>query len=323
MAEEKKSSPVAKNKNPQEKKGKVDLNEDVEAGKQNTKLRPSSKKQPQTAEAKKHFVVGEYDIAVPQSKVPLLGTMLSAVILFIAIFARDLLDTHKYYARYGLVLCLVTFVLALITIVLPSKNHMVKGIKYFMFIWCLVGACVLTFGSDAPFERTGNGYFAAWGCALFASVAADAPGALSKFTLDKMNALIDLGAATVTLLVALGFEYHYRNRESTAYTSSYDKFELEIVYATIVAGLTLIFVFSTSFHYTCQGDRVLGECVVLTILSVLWIVAACAVTFSGPFLFTGNGYFASWFAFLTAVRATFFSWEHRNDVNVNSNRNSI
>ena len=155
MAEEKKSSPVAKNKNPQEKKGKIDLNEDVEAGKQNTELRPNSKKQPQTAETKKHFVVGEYDIAVPQSKVPLLGTMMSAVILFIAIFARDLLDTHKYYARYGLILCLVTFVLALITIVLPSKNHMVKGIKYFMFIWCLVGACVLTFGSDAPFERTG------------------------------------------------------------------------------------------------------------------------------------------------------------------------
>ena len=39
------------------------------------------------------------------------------------------------------------------------------------------------------------------------------------------------------------------------------------------------------------------------LLSVAWIVEACLVTFNGPFIYTGNGYFASWAAAATSSMA--------------------
>ena len=43
--------------------------------------------------------------------------------------------------------------------------------------------------------------------------------------------------------------------------------------------------------------------VLMVCLSLLWLVAACLVTFRGPFTETGNGYFSVWAAMITAMYA--------------------
>ena len=60
-----------------------------------------------------------------------------------------------------------------------------------------------------------------------------------------------------------------------------------------------------------KGTRIGGK-VNLGLMSFLalgWLIAACLVTFDGPFLMTGNGYFASWTAFLTAGSAAFAAYK--------------
>lgn len=44
--------------------------------------------------------------------------------------------------------------------------------------------------------------------------------------------------------------------------------------------------------------------VLMACLSILWLVAACLVTFDGPFTETSNGYFSAWAALITAMYAT-------------------
>ena len=42
------------------------------------------------------------------------------------------------------------------------------------------------------------------------------------------------------------------------------------------------------------------------LLLVLWIVAAGVLTFRGPFVATGNGFFGSWLGFVCALA---FAWQ--------------
>ena len=45
--------------------------------------------------------------------------------------------------------------------------------------------------------------------------------------------------------------------------------------------------------------------VLMAVLSILWLVAACLVTFDGPFTETSNGYFSAWAGTFTAMYAAF------------------
>lgn len=47
----------------------------------------------------------------------------------------------------------------------------------------------------------------------------------------------------------------------------------------------------------------------MSFLAVCWIVAACLVTFGGPFDKTGNGYFASWAGFITSGYAAMAAYK--------------
>lgn len=70
-----------------------------------------------------------------------------------------------------------------------------------------------------------------------------------------------------------------------------------LVYAIVLACVTIVFVERVrdvesavkSFAMSCLG--------------VMWMVAACLLTFDGPFKETGNGYFASWGATVLCISA--------------------
>eukprot|EP00979_Chaetoceros_neogracilis_P001412 scaffold248_cov263-Chaetoceros_neogracile.AAC.11 len=89
-----------------------------------------------------------------------------------------------------------------------------------------------------------------------------------------MNAILNLGAAVTVVLVSLSFY-------------------LEDVYKAENNG---------------GKDSSRFESHILVIFSILWIVEAGALTFSGPFLVTGtgtgNGYISSWMTAILSVKAT-------------------
>ena len=286
----------------------IDASKHAETDK--AKLRTKSKaNQPQDDPAptadRRHIVVGEYDIAISSSKVPLLGVMASSIVTLIALIVKDVNKNSKHYWRYGIVLCLVSFFVALLSLVFPSRfTNVIRPANYFIFAWNFVGACIMTF-HGGPFIKTGNGYFGSWGSVIFSAMAADPPGTYtSRPLLDKMNAMLDLGAAATVVLISLA---DYLKNE-------FDKeYEGETIYALVVTILTICAVGLFSFRYWWKGSRSCFESQILITFSILWIIGSSALTFSGPFLETGNGYFASWMTAIMSFRAALYSWKHRRD----------
>lgn len=62
-----------------------------------------------------------------------------------------------------------------------------------------------------------------------------------------------------------------------------------------------------------KGNAIKGmmNVALMAVLTVLWIVAACLVTFVGPFTSTSNGYFASWAGFFTALYAAAAAYKEK------------
>jgi hypothetical protein len=257
-----------------------------------------------TTGGRKHFVVGEYDIAVPTNKVPLLGVMASSGVVFIAVLVKNLIESRQSYGRYGIALSVVSFVVAFVSLIMPLKcTFVINLFNYFLFAWNFVGACIFTF-NGGPFESTGNGYFALWSSVVFSAIAADPPGTFtSRPLLSKMNSILDFGAGAIVVLISLALALHEDS----------DGYKGEIIYAMLTTCISICAVFMFSLSYMRRGTRGCMESQILIVLSIMWIIGACAVTFSGPFLVTGNGYFASWVTAILSVKAASYSWEHRND----------
>jgi len=84
----------------------------------------------------------------------------------------------------------------------------------------------------------------------------------------------DMGIATYTLVVSI----------------------LTILYGLLTAGIARL----TSDNVRLDPKIRLGF---MFVFVILWILAACLTTFIGPFLTTGNGYFAAWGAVVCTVAA--------------------
>lgn len=67
-------------------------------------------------------------------------------------------------------------------------------------------------------------------------------------------------------------------------------------YAVSVSVLGLIFGLLIAGFSLAGGDKLNAKIQfwTLAVLLVMWLVAACLTTFVGPFITTGNGYFAVW-----------------------------
>lgn len=72
----------------------------------------------------------------------------------------------------------------------------------------------------------------------------------------------------------------------------------ELVYGIVLAILTIL-IMAGMLH---GGDSTqVYQLYVMVGMTVLWSVAAGLLTFRGPFLVTGNGYFGSWGACMSAL----------------------
>jgi len=94
---------------------------------------------------------------LPEEKLPLLGVMGCAIILHVSIFIDDSIYISKY--RYGIILSVVAFFGALVSLAIPTKKTI--ALNYCIFALTFAGACISTI-APGPFSQPGNGYFASW-----------------------------------------------------------------------------------------------------------------------------------------------------------------
>jgi hypothetical protein len=160
------------------------------------------------------------------------------------------------------------------------------------FLYSLVGACFLTF--DKPFDKTGNGYFAAWavvyGCAMGMDMTSEAFVSTAKGPGTLMTLLVS------SLVVILACITPIRDEIDTN----------TAIFALVIGCVTLAMVLiAMALDKKDRTMRALDHAIALSFLAVCWIIMACLVTFRGPFEVTGNGYFASWIGAATATMASF------------------
>jgi len=169
----------------------------------------------------------------------------------------------------------------------------------FFLVWWAIGTFVATFSS--PFEKSGNGYFGAWGAFVASFVMAGASSerlrnylgsALTRVVAGSIEAKLSMGvaAASVVVLIAVVFEA----ADSEAMTT----YEL---WGLICASSSFLFIlFHTILRIPCERftchPMIFG-----VILSVWWCLGVAALTFGMPFKYAGNGFFATWSAFIFSV----------------------
>lgn len=164
-----------------------------------------------------------------------------------------------------------------------------------LFVWAFIGWAVFTFGAGEVFAHTGNGFFALWAMMLFsiwnfgvtvdlAETVRGADSCIYGMTLASLITLIELTAGWA------GMPWKWRPYSGIS------------SYCLAVSVVGLLFGLTTAILAKVQGGgKQLSPLIrfwFVVVLSVMWIVAACLSTFIGPFLTTGNGYFAVWGAVL-------------------------
>lgn len=87
------------------------------------------------------------------------------------------------------------------------------------------------------------------------------------------------------------------------------------VFALVVSILTLILAVALlAMTRTMASARV--ELPVLALFALLWTSMACVVTFNGPFLLPGNGYFGSWAGTAACCHATYIVYKSNQSTDV-------
>jgi hypothetical protein len=234
--------------------------------------------------------VGKFNMHVSDRQLPLVGVFSAAMVLLIAVCVSA--KGAKNYA-YGISVAVVAMFFSLLGFMLLTLADNLNNAKfanwnyYFLSIWCSVGAFILTF--SGPFTVTSNGYFASWGLVIFSLMGVGLSGNSMKQSVVGLGPLLGLGVSAIIVIFASANEIDgfYSN---------------ESIYALVVACLTVIVVaiFFAPPEKVIPGTKFYF----LLLFSILWIVLAFLVTFRGPFLVTGNGYFGSWGGAVTSVFAT-------------------
>jgi hypothetical protein len=176
-------------------------------------------------------------------------------------------------------------------------NHK-KWIDLFLFVWATAGWAVFTFAGNGLFSITGNGFFALWIMMLCSiwnmGVTTDSIKDQAKKSDAWIHAL-SLGSL-VTIIELSTFLDGFRFFGSYVGISGYGLF---VACSSLLFGLVVVIM---SMVAPGKLDAKI-KMYTLGAFLVLWIIAACLTTFQGPFLNTGNGYFAAWGSVFAAAMA--------------------
>lgn len=237
-------------------------------------------------------------IQISQLRMPLVGMFLSACVLLIAVMSWNQNKANPIrWREYAISVPAVCMSLSFLFILMTFKESFYKSNgKYaniVLFIWNFIGACLLTFID--PFTATGNGYFASWVMVACSAAALGLSANTFKSSVQGVGALVGLLAASIVVIIAIsphvGKNSLYRNHS---------------IYTISVASVTLAVILVHMYKEHKLGHEKSGGIVALITLvffAILWLVVAGLTTFRGPFLTTGNGYFAVWFGAAMACSA--------------------
>jgi len=238
---------------------------------------------------------------------PYLVEIGTSFILLIAVmmWEGDAMDSYPYAIAVPILSLIISLSCLMLTIFMNTIYALYgKHVAKLLFIWNFAGASFLTFGS--PFVTTGNGYFAAWGCVVASAMCMGFTGDGFRMQFDGLGSLgsqLGMCASSAIMVVAL-IDYVGKKGED----------QWASIFAMIVSIFTIIFVGGMMYYQKKNGNQddntpfVRGKFGCLAFFSILWSVVACLVTFGGPFVTTGNGYFASWAGVTCAWFAAFASW---------------
>jgi len=166
-------------------------------------------------------------------------------------------------------------------------------------LWSGIGAGILTF--NGPFIAAGNGYFAVWAGVVAAtysivftlpSLQAIMATASSKYS-ENLISLVVLGVADIVL--ALELELGAGN------TSPGQQYTLGLIVA-ILTGFVVLFLLVLDLDLTPAAPAY--QRAAYMSLFVLWVITAPWLTFTGPFITIGNGYFALWVGLASVAKLT-------------------
>ena len=226
------------------------------------------------------------------------GQIFCALVLLLV----TILNVGKGRKYYGdcMAVSIVAMILAFVGMIMYSARYDDYGrqtissmtcgqlLTKFLCLWWFIAAVVLTFG-NGPFVATSNGYFAVWGGVFFAVGAAN--DGVSSYS--SRSAILGMMICSIILLIAIPDHLGSgkNNHSEALYT-------LLVSIFTILLILVLFYVPNTPL--TTNGMVALF---VFTLFAIAWIILPFLTTFRGPFINTGNGYFASWIGALCATIA--------------------
>lgn len=243
------------------------------------------------------------NVTISDLQLPLVMMFSASTVQLIAVMTWK--ATSIKWREYAISVPSVGMGLAAVGLLMTLKEDLYKEhgkwLNQFLFVWNFIGACFLTFSS--PFVFTGNGYFASWATVVTAAMALGFTASAFQTSVKGLGALMGLLASSIIVIIALidwvggGI------------------FRAESIYAMVVACITVVLVLAHIYKEKKEGDGDGGGMVtfgVLAFFSVLWLVLACLVSFRGPFIATGNGYFASWAGAACACLACFAAKRNAN-----------
>lgn len=238
-------------------------------------------------------------VSLDDAQFPQFVVLVASIVLMIALGAHyDWKNTGvSSYDAYAISVASIAMILSFFGLLLAKfKQDLYKQkgmpINMLCFLYSFVGACFLTF--DKPFSATGNGYFAAWvlvcGSAMTLGVNANALGS----TVKGFGALMGLLASSLVVVIA------------SIPPILDDRDKNEAIFAIVLGCVSFVFaLLALGMDKKGRGMPGMGYFGVLAILAICWVIAACIVTFRGPFEQTGNGYFGSWAAAAASSMAAF------------------
>jgi len=234
-------------------------------------------------------------VTVSEKQMPMVGMFVAAAILVIAIVQHPTVDGDNVFYNYALSVAIVAMIFSLFGLILNRNDGLNERFgkfnAYFLFLWNVIGATILTF--PGPFQQLGNAYFSVWALAVFSMMAVGVSPSSLKDEVSGMGAQAGLMASAIIVLIALVGPAGLGSNNANG----------QVVYGVVLAALTIVFIGAFMFLERGGSPPSRVKMPLLVLLAINWVVCACFLTFNGPFTAAGNGYFGAWGGAATGLSA--------------------
>lgn len=215
-----------------------------------------------------------------------LVVFMSSLVLLIAASSncsdqKNCSSNNGYAVAAGVISLVISFVFLFLERKETLQPTVRLGMTVFLFVWWVLVAGICTF--SGPFSEPGNGYFAAWG-GLVASLymlmneVGKVRDAIDKFSAVGQKIGILLVGSLVVMFASIG-----ACRGGCSGNASY---------GIAVGAISFSFTLARVLLESKIGENVLR--IFNLFMVVWWLIAFFVLTFFGPFLKVGNGYFGTW-----------------------------